>query len=79
MYAKRISTHTAILRRNTETKEEGLTVKETEECFGLSYEKTHDFFKRYNRKQRKIAAGIAIKRPGRPPKDANLPLAKKSG
>ena len=50
-------------------KAEGLTVREIGERFGLSYEKTHDFFKRYNRKQRKIAAGLAIKRPGRPPKD----------
>ena len=50
-------------------KAEGLTVREIGERFGLSYEKTHDFFKRYKRKQRKIAAGLAIKRPGRPPKD----------
>ena len=50
-------------------KAEGLTVREIGERFGLSYEKTHDFFKRYNRKQRKIAAGIAIKRPGRPRKN----------
>lgn len=50
-------------------KAEGLTVREIGKRFGLSYEKTHDFFKRYNRKQRKIAAGLAIKRPGRPPKD----------
>ena len=50
-------------------KAEGLTVREIGERFGLSYEKTHDFFKRYNRKHRKIAAGLAIKRPGRPPKD----------
>ena len=50
-------------------KAEGLTVREIGERFGLSYEKTHDFFMRYNRKQRKIAAGLAIKRPGRPPKD----------
>ena len=50
-------------------KAEGLTVREIGERFGLSYEKTHDFFKRYNRKQRKIVAGLAVKRPGRPPKD----------
>ena len=50
-------------------KGEGLTVREIGERFGLSYEKTHDFFKRYNRKQREIAAGLAVKRPGRPPKD----------
>ena len=43
-------------------KEEGLTVREIGERFGLSYEQIHDYFKRQNRKQRKIAAGIAIKK-----------------
>ena len=52
-----------------ELKEKGMTVREIGERYGLSYEKTHDFFKRYNRQQRKIAAGIAIKKKGRPPKD----------
>ena len=51
-------------------KEEGLTVKEIGERFGLSYEQTHDFFKRHNRKERKIAAGIAIRKQGRPSKDS---------
>ena len=50
-------------------KEEGLTVKAIGEKFGLTYEQTHEFFKRYNRKQRKIGAGIALKCKGRPPKD----------
>ena len=52
-----------------ELKAKGLTVREIGERFGLSYEQTHDFFKRYNRKSRKIAAGLAIRRKGRPPKD----------
>ena len=52
-----------------ELKAKGITVREIGERFGLSYEQTHEFFKRYNRKQRKIAAGIAIRRKGRPPKD----------
>jgi transposase len=52
-----------------ELKEKGMTVREIGERYGLSYEKTHDFFKRYNRQQRKIAAGIALKKKGRPPKD----------
>ena len=52
-----------------ELKEKGLTVREIGERYGLSYEKTHDFFKRYNRKQRKIAKGIETKRKGRPCKD----------
>ena len=33
-----------------ELKEKGLTVREIGERYGLSYEKTHDFFKRYNRR-----------------------------
>ena len=52
-----------------ELKEKGMTVREIGERYGLSYEKTHDFFKRYNRQQRKIAAGITLKKKGRPPKD----------
>ena len=50
-------------------KEEGLTVKAIGERYGLTYEQTHEFFKRYNRKQRKFAAGVALKRKGRPPKN----------
>ena len=50
-------------------KEEGLTVKAIGERYGLTYEQTHEFFKRYNRKQRKLAAGVALKRKGRPPKN----------
>ena len=53
-----------------ELKEKGMTVREIGERYGLSYEKTHDFFKRYNRQQRKIAAGIALKKKGRPAKDS---------
>ena len=50
-------------------KEEGLTVKAIGERYGLTYEQIHEFFKRYNRKQRKLAAGVALKRKGRPPKN----------
>ena len=50
-------------------KEEGLTVKAIGERYGLTYEQTHEFFKRHNRKQRKLAAGVALKRKGRPPKN----------
>ena len=52
-----------------ELKLKGLTVREIGKRFGLSYEQTHEFFKRYNRKQREIAAGLAIRRKRRPPKD----------
>ena len=47
-------------------KEEGKTVREIGEKFGLTYEQTHDFFKRQNRKKRKIEAGQAIHKKGRP-------------
>ena len=58
-----------------ELKAKGITVREIGERFGLSYEQTHEFFKRYNRKQRKIAAGLAIRRKGRPPKDYEVSQA----
>ena len=58
-----------------ELKSKGITVREIGERFGLSYEQTHEFFKRYNRKQRKIAAGLAIRRKGRPPKDYEVSQA----
>ena len=51
-----------------ELKSEGVTVREIGERFGLTYEQTHDFFKRYNRKQRKLSEGIVIKPKGRPRK-----------
>ena len=52
-----------------ELKEKGMTVKEIGEKFGLTYDQTHDFFKRQNRKKKKIEAGQAIRKKGRPPKD----------
>lgn len=56
-------------------KEEGLSIREIGNRFGLTRDQTHDFFKRYNRKQRKIAAGEAIHKKGRPcsNKDGSLP------
>ena len=55
-----------------ELKSKGMTVREIGERYGLTKEQTHDFFKRHNRKQRKIAAGIEIKPKGRPRKDGGL-------
>ena len=52
-----------------ELKEKGLTRKEIGEKLGFTAEQIHEFTKRYNRKQRKLAAGIALKKRGRPPKD----------
>ena len=52
-----------------ELKEKGFTRKEIGEKLGLTAEQIHEFTKRYNRKQRNLAAGIALKKRGRPPKD----------
>ena len=52
-----------------ELKAKGMTVREIGEKYGLTKEQTHDFFKRYNRIQRRIEEGIAIKPKGRPRKD----------
>lgn len=48
---------------------EGYTGKEIQAKIGLSKKQYENFITRYNKKQKKIQAGIAIKRKGRPPKD----------
>ena len=48
-----------------ELKAKGLTVREIGERFGLSYEQTHGFFKRYNRRLRKLTEGKSEKSKGR--------------
>lgn len=50
-------------------KEQGLTNREIGEKFGFSLKQVKDFITRYNTNQRKLAAGIAIHKKGRPPKD----------
>ncbi len=50
-------------------KELGLTHKEIAEKLGLTKDNVKKFFERKRIKERKLAAGIAIKRKGRPPKD----------
>ena len=52
-----------------ELREQGLTGRQIQEKFGFSKKQYENFITRYNRKQDKIAIGIAIKRKGRPPKD----------
>ena len=52
-----------------ELKLEGLTLKEIGDKFGFSREQVKEFFKRGRRKERKIAAGMGLKRRGRPPKE----------
>ena len=53
-------------------KSEGWTKREIGEKYGLTKDQVHCFITRHNRKQRKIAAGIAIKKKGRPPKDYQI-------
>lgn len=52
-----------------ELKSKGYSRKEIGEKLGFTADQIHEFTKRYNRKQRKLEAGIALKKKGRPPKD----------
>ena len=52
-----------------ELKEQGLTHRQIGERFGFTKEQVKGFFYRYKENQRKIAAGIALRKKGRPPKD----------
>ena len=45
---------------------EGKTLRQIGEMLGFTHKQMKDFKTRYNQKQRKIAAGIAIKKKGRP-------------
>lgn len=48
---------------------EGYTRREICEIYGFKKKQLVNFITRYNRKQEKMAAGIALKKKGRPPKD----------
>ncbi len=50
-------------------REQGLTETEIGNRLGFSFKQVHNFFYRHRTNQRKLAAGIALKRKGRPPKD----------
>ena len=52
-----------------ELKEQGLTYAEIGAQFGIERKHIKKFFERYRVKQRKLEAGIALKKKGRPPKD----------
>ena len=52
-----------------ELKESGLTYREIGEKLGFTRTQIKEFCGRYNQKQKKLAAGIAIKPKGRPRKD----------
>ena len=47
-------------------KEQGLTQKQIGERLGFTTKQVKDFFHRYNEKQRKVAAGVALRKKGRP-------------
>ena len=53
-----------------ELRAQGKTGREIREIFGFSKKQYDNFITRYNRRQDKIAAGIAIKKKGRPAKDS---------
>ena len=53
-----------------ELKEKGLTKREIGEKLGFSMDQVHNFISRYNEKQRRISAGIALKKKGRPAKNS---------
>ena len=50
--------------------EEGKTLREIGERLGFSYKQLRNFKTRYNEKQRRIAAGVALKKKGRPAKNS---------
>lgn len=50
-------------------REQGLTLRQIGDKLGFSVKQLKDFITRYNEKQRKIAAGVALKKKGRPSKD----------
>lgn len=56
-------------RELLELRKQGLTESEIAAKLGFSFKQVHNFFYRYRVNQRKIAAGIALKKKGRPPKD----------
>ena len=53
-------------------KTQGFTRKQIGEKLGLTEEQIHSFTTRYNRKQRKLAAGIALQKKGRPCKSPQI-------
>ena len=55
-----------------ELRSQGKTRREICEKFGFSIKQIENFITNYNRRQEKIAAGIAIKKKGRPAKDSVL-------
>ena len=61
-----------------ELKEQGYTLRAIGNKYGFTYDQVHNFITRYNKKQRKIEAGIAIRKKGRPAKDSAVTEEMKS-
>lgn len=55
-----------------ELKTKGLTLREIGAKLGFTEKQIHNFITRYNEKQRKLKAGVALKAKGRPPKDYEI-------
>ena len=55
-----------------ELKSKGLTLREIGAKLGFTEKQVHNFITRYNEKQRKLKAGVAIRAKGRPPKDYEI-------
>ena len=53
-------------------KEEGVLEREIGERLGFTYKQVHNCVTRYNRRQKKLAIGITLKKKGRPPKDYEI-------
>lgn len=52
-----------------ELKAKGFTLQEIGDLLGFTRKQIRNFITTYNRRQRKLAAGIPLKHKGRPPKD----------
>ena len=53
-----------------EMKRQGKTLNEIGLKYGFSKKQVHNFITRYNAKQRKLEAGIMVRKKGRPAKDS---------
>ena len=53
-------------------RKQGISKREICEKYGFSMKQLTNFITRYNRKQDKISAGIALRAKGRPPKDYKI-------
>jgi len=56
----------------TELRSQGISRRKICEKYGFAMEQLKNFITRYNRKQEKIKAGVALRTKGRPPKDYEI-------